>query len=53
LQEKINQVGIPLLGSIPADDDLSALEFSGKPLISLNESSPVYQAVARMLGKIT
>jgi len=53
LQEKIDQVGIPLLGSIPADNDLSALEFSGKPLISLDETSPVYQSVAGMMGKIT
>ncbi len=53
LQEKIDQVGIPLLGSIPADLDLSALEFSGEPLISLDETSPVYQSVAGMMGKIT
>lgn len=52
LQEKIDELGIPLLGSIPADDDLSALEFSGQPLISLDETSPVYQSVARMMGKI-
>ena len=52
LQEKIDQVGIPLLGSIPADADLGALEFSGKPLISLDETSPVYQAVAGMVAKI-
>jgi CO dehydrogenase maturation factor len=53
LQEKIDQVGIPLLGSIPADDELNTLEFSGKPLISLDKTSPVYQAVASMVEKIT
>jgi len=53
LQEKIDQAGIPLLGTIPADADLSELEFSGEPIISLDETSPVYRSVAGMMGKIT
>jgi CO dehydrogenase nickel-insertion accessory protein CooC1 len=43
---------VSLLGSIPADDDLSAFEFSGKPLVDLGDESPVYRAVSEMLGRI-
>jgi CO dehydrogenase maturation factor len=46
------KMDVSLLGSIPADDDLSAFEFSGKPLVDLGDESPVYQSVAGMLKKI-
>ncbi len=52
LQERINQMDIPLLGTIPASPELSALEFSGHPLIELGEDSPVYQAVSEIVRKI-
>lgn len=53
LQTKIDQIGIPLLGSVPADLELSTLEYNGQPLIALDELSPVYQAVASMIDQIT
>jgi CO dehydrogenase maturation factor len=52
LQAEINKLDIPLLGTIPADIELSNFEFSGKPLVELGNESPVYQAVARMMGMI-
>lgn len=52
LQERIDQLDIPLLGVIPADEELTQLEFSGHPLINLDEHSPVYQAVAKMMKQI-
>ena len=52
LQQRIDQLDIPLLGIIPADQDLSMLEFGGKPLVELGDQSPVYQAVASMMEKI-
>jgi CO dehydrogenase maturation factor len=42
----------PLLGTIPADDDLAEFEFSGKPLVELGDESPVYQAVAQMMTQV-
>lgn len=51
LQERIDEMGIPFLGTIPADDTLTNFEFSGKPLIELSLDSPVYQAVSEMLEK--
>jgi len=52
LQSEINKLDIPLLGTVAADEELSKFEFSGKPLVELGSDSPVYQAVAEMMGKI-
>jgi CO dehydrogenase maturation factor len=52
LTTEINKLDIPLLGSVPADDELANFEFSGKPLVELGNESPVYQAVAGMLVTI-
>ncbi len=52
LEAEINKLDIPLLGTVAADDELSKYEFSGKPLVELGSDSPVYQAVAEMMGKI-
>jgi CO dehydrogenase maturation factor len=52
LQEKIEQLDIPLLGVIPASQELTNLEFSGRPVISLSDNSPAYQSVMEMMKKI-
>jgi len=52
LKKFVDGLGVPLLGVIPADDDLAAFEFSGKPLVDLGDDSPVYQAVAEMMASI-
>jgi CO dehydrogenase maturation factor len=52
LQERLDQVDLPLLGVIPADSQLTTMEFSGKPLVELGDESPVYQAVAAMMDEI-
>jgi CO dehydrogenase nickel-insertion accessory protein CooC1 len=52
LQPFINQIGIPLLGLIPSNDELTKFEYTGRPLVELPEDSPVYQAVLGMMGEI-
>ena len=52
LQAFIEKLGLPLLGVIPANSQLTSFEFSGKPLVELGDESPVYQSVAGMLKKI-
>jgi len=47
-----DQMNVPLLGTIPADDELAEFEFSGKPLVELGDESPVYQSVVEMMKKI-
>jgi CO dehydrogenase maturation factor len=46
------KIDVPLLGTVPADAELAAFEFSGTPLIELGDGSPVYQAISKMLEKI-
>jgi CO dehydrogenase maturation factor len=52
IEKFAEKIGIPLLGVIPANNDLSAFEFSGKPLVDLGDESPVYQAVSEMMESI-
>jgi CO dehydrogenase maturation factor len=52
LQERIDALPIPLLGTIPSNDELTEFEFSGRPLVELGDGSPVYQAVAAMMEQI-
>jgi CO dehydrogenase maturation factor len=52
LMEAISKLDLPLLGTIPADADLVAFEFTGRPLIELGDDSVVYQAVAEMLSRV-
>jgi CO dehydrogenase maturation factor len=52
LQERIQALDIPLLGTVPADRRLAEFEFDGRPLFELGTDSPVYQAVARLMEKI-
>jgi CO dehydrogenase maturation factor len=52
LQERIDALDIPLLGVIPADEEITSFEFSGRPLVELDEESSVYQAVAVMMQVI-
>jgi CO dehydrogenase maturation factor len=52
LKERIDQLDIPLLGVIPSSQELTNLEFSGRPVIQLNDASPVFQSVVDMMQKI-
>ena len=52
LEAFTRKLDIPLVGTVPADTELANFEFSGKPLVSLGNTSPVYQAVAGIMEKI-
>jgi len=52
LRAFIDQIELPLLGVIPANESMAELEFSGRPLVELGDESTVYQAVAEMLHQI-
>ena len=52
LQARIDQMDLDLLGTVPADLQLAEFEFSGRPLVDLGDDSPVYQAIAGMMGRI-
>ncbi len=52
LQERIEAMDIPLLGVIPANSELTELEFGGKPLVEVSDQSPVYRSVVEMMAKV-
>jgi CO dehydrogenase maturation factor len=52
LQDFIDKLGIPFLGTIPANNELTTFEYSGRPLVELDDASPVYRSVSEMLKKI-
>jgi len=52
LNAEIQKMDVPLLGVVPANDDLATFEFSGKPLVELGDESPVYQAIATMMTQV-
>jgi CO dehydrogenase maturation factor len=52
LQAETDKLDIPLLGIVPADEQLATFEFSGRPLVALGDASPVYQAVAKIMGSL-
>lgn len=52
LKERVDQLDINFLGTVPANSALMEFEFSGRPLVELGDESPVYQAVAAMMDSI-
>ena len=52
LQARIDLLDIPLLGVVPADNQLTEFEFEGRPLVELGDDSPVYKTVSEMLDRI-
>jgi CO dehydrogenase maturation factor len=52
LQKAVDALDVPLLGIIPETSDVAEFDFSGRPLVEVDDDCPVYQTVAAMLEKI-
>ncbi|MCD4687136.1 MAG: AAA family ATPase [Anaerolineae bacterium] len=52
VQQRVDAMDIPLLGTLPHDDELLEFEFSGRPVVDVADDSPVYTAVAAMMQQI-
>jgi len=52
LQEHIDKMGIPLVGIVPPDEELMALELAGRPFIELNNQSLAVTAVAKIMAQL-
>jgi CO dehydrogenase maturation factor len=57
LRESIERIGIPLLGTIPEDKNVTHADMHGIPLVNMEDDTPVYRAVreivVRMLSPVT
>ncbi len=47
-QDKIQEFGLELLGTLPDDPAVSQFDVVGRPIIEISEDAPVYRAVARI-----
>jgi CO dehydrogenase maturation factor len=52
LQEQIDRLDIPLLGTVPYDETLRDYEVNGRALVGLDSQTPAYRAVAEMMKKV-
>ena len=52
IQQRIDVMEIPLLGTVPADFGLTELEFDGKPVVQLVNDSPVFKSVTGIMNHI-
>lgn len=50
--EKIDQMGVPLLAQIPYDPQLVEFDSNGRPLAELPDDAPISQAVAQIAQKL-
>lgn len=52
LQARVGQLDIPLIGTVPADDELTAFDFAGRPFVELSNESLAIQAVNAIMQKV-
>jgi CO dehydrogenase maturation factor len=52
LKKKIGGMDIPLIGVIPSDHELAEFDYTGRPIIDVNDQSPVYQEVVKLMNHI-
>ena len=52
MNEFISKMEIPLLGIIPANEEITDFDFNGRPLVEIDIESPVYRSVAGMIDQI-
>ena len=52
IQNRIDQLGIPLLGAIPSSEEIMELDSRGLPLIEVGEDTVVYKKVSEMMRSI-
>jgi CO dehydrogenase maturation factor len=52
IQQKVEQMGLDILGSIPEDDQISKFDLEGKSLLGLPEHNKAAEAVTHIVEKI-
>ena len=51
LRERAEELGVPILGVVPQDPDISLFDAEGRPLIDLEETSASYRAIRAVLDE--
>lgn len=50
--DRIQDMGLPLLGTVPADETITQLDISGEPLVRAAEGTPAFTAISQILEGI-
>jgi len=51
MQQKIKDLGLHLIGTLPNDENVTKFDMIGKPIFEISEEAPVYQAVVEIATK--
>ena len=52
-RETASDMGIPFLGSVPIDPEISRLGDAGKPYLQMHPDSPVSQAICHVVERLS
>jgi CO dehydrogenase nickel-insertion accessory protein CooC1 len=52
IKQKISTFEIPLIGTVPASNELRELDIQGRAIAELDVNSAPYKAVAQILGSL-
>ena len=51
LREKVQEVGLELIGTLPSEPRMAEFDLVGRPIVELDKDSPLYEAVEKILRK--
>ncbi len=52
IQERLQAMDIPLLGIIPASDEITDMDYRGQALVNVREDAVIYQKISTMMDSI-
>jgi len=52
IQARLKLLDIPVLGVLPASQEIADLDFAGKPLIEVGSETAIYQKISEMMSSI-
>lgn len=51
LMDKAAEIDVPLIGTLPNDSNIAEFDLVGRPLVELDEGTPIYRAVKEIMSK--
>jgi len=51
IKQKIEELGLHLIGTLPNDETIAEFDMTGRPIIEVSEEAPIYKAVAEIAIK--
>jgi len=51
MQQKIEELGLELIGTLPSDENVTEFDMIGRPIFEIGDEAPVYKAVVEIATK--